>query len=147
MFMCVQGETALHLAAQHRSPGIVQLLLTHGADREARNPEVCFWLSLVHALNANFPCVRKPQLCPGSPELQKALPVCFFSYNKLSVRLQDACVDHQFLTICRGRHLYIMLPLQRTLRQSSCCYTMEPRPLQQTARYIINRLVKSFRKM
>ncbi|DBB17852.1 TPA: hypothetical protein ACH3X3_002869 [Trebouxia sp. C0006] len=33
------GQTALHLAVQHRSPVIVQLLLTHGADPEARTPE------------------------------------------------------------------------------------------------------------
>ncbi len=94
VFMCVQGETTLHLAAQHRSPGIVQLLLTHGADPEARNPEVCFWLSLVHALNANVPCVEEPQLCPGPPELplQKALPACFSSYSDKPVCKVAGCI-------------------------------------------------------
>ncbi|KAL0045471.1 hypothetical protein WJX82_007559 [Trebouxia sp. C0006] len=35
----VKGQTALHLAACNRTPDIVHLLLTHGADPNARNPK------------------------------------------------------------------------------------------------------------
>lgn len=99
VFMCVQGETALHLAAQHRSPEIVQLLLTYGADPEARNPQQCFWLSLVHALDANVPCVEElsfvldHQSCLCRRDCQPAFLV---TATSLSVRLQDAYADHQF---------------------------------------------------
>lgn len=42
--MVVQGDTALHVAAQHASAGLVKLLLQHGCDPGKENLLVSYCL-------------------------------------------------------------------------------------------------------